>query len=239
MRLALWTAEPQRWARLPLAGGIPIALVGAAAAERPAADLDVYHLRDDPAFGFVLRALAQRPGIVVLEGSGLHSLVHAETAGRGDPAGYLLAARRSAGARGAFVARQVLRGLAGALVPLLPLLDPVLDGAVAVIADAAGATRLAPLLRGRSLVVKSLQAEGSAAVAETAVALARELQPRLAERRATLEARALGAGTARARALAELSPLARELGLPELPDTVRRAVASLFTAAGAGAASAR
>lgn len=229
MRLALWTAEPGRWPGLPSAGEDSITLVSEPAAVRPAADLDIYHLRDDPAFAFVLRSLEARPGIVVLEDQSLHTLVHAETAGRGDLAGYLRAARRAAGPRGAFVARQVLRGLGGALVPLLALDDTVLDGALAlIVADAGQQARLARRVRGRPLLVLSLVENGPATLAAAALVLARELRPGLAARVAALEALRDSEATSHGRALAELRPLARELGLPDLPENAGRALASLF-----------
>ena len=230
MRLTLWTAEPGRWHGLTSDDEDPIRLVSEPVAERPAADLDVYHLRDDPAFGFVLRALDARPGIVVLEDRSLHALVHAETAGRGDSAGYLHAARRAAGARGTFVARQVLRGLGGALGPLLALDDAILDRALAlIVADAGLEVRLARRVRGRPLLVLSLETNGAAALCAAARALARELRHGLAARLAALEALRGSEATAHGRALAELRPFAREIGLPDLPAAATHAVASLLT----------
>jgi hypothetical protein len=101
----------------------------------PAADLHIYHVADDPAHGFVYRALLRRPGLVVLEEWGLHRLVHAETALRGDEALYRRELRRAHGETGAFVARQVLSGRGGPLPPLLlPVNERVLESALGVVA---------------------------------------------------------------------------------------------------------
>jgi hypothetical protein len=229
VRLALWTAQPERWPGLAAAGDDSVALVCAEDASPLAADLDLYHLRDDPAFAFVLRALVARPGVVLLEQWGLHQLVHAETAGRGDTAGYLREARRCAGARGHFVARQVLRGLGGALLSLIALNDGVLDAALAVIArDAALRARLARVVRDRPLLELSLERDGAAAIVAAALALGRKIGPLPEARLAALEHRREREETVLGRAVAELRPLAREIGLPDLPDEARRAVASLF-----------
>jgi glycosyltransferase involved in cell wall biosynthesis len=99
------------------------------------ADVNVYHVDDDPAHGYVYRALLRRPGVVVLEEWGLHRLVHAETAGRGDETVYQREARRSHGELGSFVTRQVIRGLGGVLPDaLLTMNDRVLDAGIGFVA---------------------------------------------------------------------------------------------------------
>lgn len=94
---------------------VKLNLVGEEPPSPPAADVNVYHVDDDPAHGYVYQALLRDPGVVVLEEWGLHRLVHAETAGRGDEGEYEREARHSHGELGTFVARQVVRGLGGAL----------------------------------------------------------------------------------------------------------------------------
>jgi glycosyltransferase involved in cell wall biosynthesis len=99
------------------------------------ADLEVYHLGNSPAHTFVYRAALRRPGVVVLHEWSLHDLVLREALERDDPSGYRSEARRAHGETGAFVARQVLRGLGRDLLPaLLPLNDRVLEGCLGVVA---------------------------------------------------------------------------------------------------------
>lgn len=136
MKLALWTPLPSApWVE-PLAAALGDALevVAAAPGVRPAAELDLYHVAGSPEHAFVYRALLDRPGVVLLAEWSLHALVHAETAGRGDARAYLREARHAHGDTGAFVARQVLLGLGGALEALLPLNQRVLEHALAVVA---------------------------------------------------------------------------------------------------------
>jgi glycosyltransferase involved in cell wall biosynthesis len=112
------------------AGGVALR----AATETVEADLDVYHLGNSPAHGYVYRAARARPGVVVLHDHGLHDLVLAETVAQGDRAAYLYEMRRAHGAEGTFVGRQVARGLGGDLLPaLFPLNDRVFDSALAVV----------------------------------------------------------------------------------------------------------
>lgn len=110
-------------------------MIGAAPGRPVEAEHHLYHLAGTPAHGFVLRALLDRPGIVLLEEWDLHRLVHAETCGRGNRGAWRAAARRAAGDTGAFVADLVDRGAAGETLPLLlPLTDPALDAAFAAVA---------------------------------------------------------------------------------------------------------
>jgi glycosyltransferase involved in cell wall biosynthesis len=104
------------------------------AGEAEQADLDLYHLGNSPAHAYVYRAARARPGVVVLHDYALHDLVLAETVARGDRTAYLQEMRRSHGAEGTFVGRQVARGLGGDLLPALyPLNDRILDSALAVV----------------------------------------------------------------------------------------------------------
>ena len=104
VRLALWTPRPSEgWvaALAPLlAREVTLELLDREPPLMPGADLDVYHLADDPAHGFAYRPLLRRPGLVVLEEWNLHRLVHAETAGRGDAGAYRREARRAHGDAG-------------------------------------------------------------------------------------------------------------------------------------------
>jgi glycosyltransferase involved in cell wall biosynthesis len=83
---------------------------------RPAADIALYHVGNDPdAHGWIVDELRARPGVVVLHEYVLHHLVAGITIGRGDPRGYLDAMERELGVPGR------LLGL-GVLDNLLPLL---------------------------------------------------------------------------------------------------------------------
>ena len=122
VRVALWTPTPDAaWVaalRAELARELELTLVPTSRPCRPPAEIDLYHVAGSPAHGFVYRALLRRPGIVLLAEWGLHALVHAETAGRGDADAYLREARRAHGDTGEFVARQVLaRARRGAARP--------------------------------------------------------------------------------------------------------------------------
>ncbi len=82
----------------------------------PAADVALYHVGNDPdAHGWIVDALRERPGVVVLHEYVLHHLVAGITIGRGDGRGYLDAMERELGVAGR------LLGL-GVLDNLLPLL---------------------------------------------------------------------------------------------------------------------
>ncbi|MGE0452885.1 MAG: glycosyltransferase family 4 protein [Vicinamibacteria bacterium] len=112
--------------------------------DAPAADLDVYHLGNSPAHGFVYRAALRRPGVAFLHDFSLHHLVLRETVERGDRLGYLRQMRRGYGEAGSFVGRQVARALGGELLPsLFPLNERVLDASLAVVALSARVARLA------------------------------------------------------------------------------------------------
>jgi glycosyltransferase involved in cell wall biosynthesis len=119
--------------------------------ERPVADLDLYHLGNSPAHGFVYRAARARPGVVVLHDWSLHHLVLRETVERGDVSAYLQEMHRAYGDTGNFVGRQVARALGGDLLPaLFPLNDRVLEGSLGVVAlSAQTAARVARRLPGR------------------------------------------------------------------------------------------
>ena len=82
----------------------------------PAADVALYHVGNDPeAHGWIVDALNDRPGVVVLHEYVLHHLIAGITIGRGNARGYLDAMERELGVAGR------LLGL-GVLDNLLPLL---------------------------------------------------------------------------------------------------------------------
>jgi hypothetical protein len=229
VRLAFWTAQPTGWpaqlaASMP--SGIEVVVASQGVAVR--ADLHVYHVAAHAACGFVYQALLREPGLVVLEDWNLHDLVFAETVGRGEEATYRREMRRAHGPTGAFVARQVLRGLGGVLTSLTPLNGRVLEASLGVVATTEEVAALVRRsLRQRPVVVLPLGSADQREAATTLLALARELAPRLpAARRALASARELES-TPLGRALGEILPLARELGQEQVPG-LRPLVASLF-----------
>ena len=185
-------------------------------------DVDVYEVSGSPVYGYVYRALLERPGLVLLREWNLHALVFAETAGRGSPHAYRREARRAHGDVGAFAARQVLAGLGGALTRLVPMNQRVLEASVALVSfDAAIAARAAALLPARPVL--ELRAPASA-VDEPAVLLGKvllrlvhKLAAEVALARREAKARRAQEATPLGAALAELAWTARELGLAAPP----------------------
>jgi glycosyltransferase involved in cell wall biosynthesis len=75
----------------------------------PQADVALYHVGNDPdAHGWIARALAARPGVVVLHEFVLHHLVAGLTLARGDARGYLDAMERGHGLAGRLLAYGVI-----------------------------------------------------------------------------------------------------------------------------------
>jgi glycosyltransferase involved in cell wall biosynthesis len=104
----------------------------------PAADVALYHLGNDPdAHGWILDALNDRPGVVVLHEYVLHHLIAGTTIGRGNGRAYLDAMERELGVAGRLLGLGVLDNL----LPLLwetqperfPLSGVVLDKATGLI----------------------------------------------------------------------------------------------------------
>jgi glycosyltransferase involved in cell wall biosynthesis len=104
----------------------------------PSADVALYHVGNDPdAHGWIVDALRQRPGVVVLHEYVLHHLIAGITIGRGDGRGYLDAMERDLGVAGRLLGLGVLDNL----LPLLwetqperfPLSGTVLDRAQGLI----------------------------------------------------------------------------------------------------------
>jgi glycosyltransferase involved in cell wall biosynthesis len=77
----------------------------------PSADVALYHIGNDPeAHGWIAKALAARPGVVVLHEFVLHHLVAGLTLARGDSRGYLDAMERGHGLAGRLLAFGVVEG---------------------------------------------------------------------------------------------------------------------------------
>jgi hypothetical protein len=209
-----------------LAREASLVLAEADPAAPPAADVDVYDVADDPAHGFVYRALLRRPGVVLLEHWNLHRLVHAETAGRGSVAAYRREARRCRGETGTFVAEQVLAGRGGLLPMVLPLNDRVLEAGLGLATTSPEVqARAEARLGGRPFVrLPSDPVEASRAL----VALARAVHAEGARLRREAEADRGPDGSLLALALDELRPAAHELSLPGVPPDVVPLLADLM-----------
>jgi hypothetical protein len=231
VRLALWTPGGRdEWlgALLPhVAREVDLVVVEAEPAGTVAADVHAYDVADDPARGFVYRALRREPGVVLLEDWNLHRLVHAETVGRGDAGGYRREARRELGERGVFVAEQVLAGRGGALTALVPLNGRVLEASLGF------ATASAPLLRraaarlaGRPAVL--LPSDDPGAAARALVALVHAVRADSERLRREAAADSAPEGTLLALALDELRVAAHGIDLPGVPADVRSLAAGLF-----------
>jgi glycosyltransferase involved in cell wall biosynthesis len=100
----------------------------------PRADVALYHVGNEPdVHGWIVDALRERPGVVVLHEYALHHLIAGITIGRGDGRGYLEAMERELGVPGRLLGLGVLDNL----LPLLwetqperfPLAGTVLDRA--------------------------------------------------------------------------------------------------------------
>jgi glycosyltransferase involved in cell wall biosynthesis len=77
--------------------------------DAPEADVCLYHVGNDPAeHGWIVEALRERPGVVVLHELVLHHLVTGLTLARGDADGYLDAMEREAGLVGRLLAHGVI-----------------------------------------------------------------------------------------------------------------------------------
>jgi hypothetical protein len=231
VRLALWTPRAGGgWAGaiVPrLARETDLVVVEAEPAADVSADVHVYDVADDPAHGFVYRALVRRPGVVVLEHWCLHRLVHAETAGRGDEAAYRREARLGRGEAGTFVAEQVLAGRGGALPSLVAWNERVLAAALGLGATSGDVEARARARLGSRPVLR-LAADDADAAASGLLSLARAAA-RDGERLllASREDRA-PEGTLLALALDEVRPAALSLGLPAVPPDVRDLLAGIL-----------
>jgi len=220
MKLALWTplAGPVASAAPLVAHEHELVIVGTPEAARPPAELDVYHVRDSPACGFVYRALIERAGVVVLDHWNLHALVFAETAGRGRPDLYRREARRAHGDVGGFVARQMLAGLGGELGRLVPMNRRVLESSLGLVSfDAEIAARAALLLPGRPVLhvaePRSVLDDAAALLAKVLLRLVARLAPGAEPERRAIAARRAAEATPLGLALDELGWAARELGV--------------------------
>ena len=104
----------------------------AARGKHPRADVVLFHVGNDPdAHGWIVEALQQRPGVVVLHEYVLHHLIAGITIGRGKGKAYLAAMERELGVVGRLLGLGVLDNL----LPLLwetrpqdyPLVGTILD----------------------------------------------------------------------------------------------------------------
>lgn len=107
---------------------------------RPVAGTDIalYHVGNNPdAHGWIVDALARRPGVVVLHDFVLHHLVAGMTIGRHDGHAYLAAMEREAGVPGRLLGYGVLEGRVPPLWEVrpqeFPLAGQILDRATGVI----------------------------------------------------------------------------------------------------------
>ena len=224
MKVALWTplAGTVAAAAPLLARELELVIVGTPEGARPRAELDVYHVRDSPACGFVYRALLERAGVVVLDHWNLHALVFAETAGRGKPDVYRREARRAHGDVGSFVARQMLAGLGGELGRLVPMNRRVLESSLGLVSfDAEIAARAAALLPGRPVLhvaePQSVLDDAAAVLAKVLLRLLGKLRPHAEQERRAIAARRAAEATPQGAARDELGWAARELGLAGPP----------------------
>jgi glycosyltransferase involved in cell wall biosynthesis len=105
---------------------------------RPRADVALYHVGNDPeSHGWIVDALRERPGVVVLHEFVLHHLIAGITIGRGDSEAYVAAMEREFGVVGHLLALGSLKNL----LPLIwttqperfPLGTAILDLAAGVI----------------------------------------------------------------------------------------------------------
>ena len=111
--------------------GVPV--VGAR--EAPAVDLNLYQIGNSPAHVFAYRAALERPGVVALHEWVLHDLVWREATESGDLSRYLREMRRSHGADGSFLGRQVVQGLGGTMLPaLFAVNDRLLEASLGAVA---------------------------------------------------------------------------------------------------------
>jgi glycosyltransferase involved in cell wall biosynthesis len=143
MRVAVWSPAPPSPSGIAdyVAEQLPelrrrchVASITESCRACPESELDLYHLGNSPAHGFVYHQALERPGVVVLHEWSLHHLVLRETVERGDVASYLREMRRAHGPTGSFVGRQMARALGGRILPALyPLNDRILEGCLAVV----------------------------------------------------------------------------------------------------------
>lgn len=228
MRLALHSprARSPWWAGV-LARLSRDATCAVVAGEGDAAEgVAVYDVADDPAHGFVYRALLRRPGLVVLEDWCLHRLVRAETAGRADAAAYRREARLCLGETGSFVAEQVLAGRGGALPGLLAWNERVLAAALAL-----GTTREEVRSRAAHRLgerpVRLLPEDDTEAAGDELLGLAGEVERDADRLLRAARADCAPEGTLLGLLLDELRPAALSLGFPAVPPDVREAAAGL------------
>jgi glycosyltransferase involved in cell wall biosynthesis len=96
-------------------------------------DLVVYQLGDEPEIhGYMLDALPEQPGLVLLNDLVMHHAIIGRTLAQGNPDAYLAEMRYSYGQRGVRLAKTVIAGQADELTWRLPLVERILDQSLAV-----------------------------------------------------------------------------------------------------------
>jgi len=134
----VWTPFPDRGglaATLPALARETALEVFAGRGAVPEADLHLFHVDDTPDHAFVIEALRDRPGVVLLAEWHLHRVAREEALRRGGRAAYLREARRSHGEAGVFAARQHAHGRESAMLrSLFPLNDRALEASLGLVA---------------------------------------------------------------------------------------------------------
>lgn len=102
----------------------------------PRRDIDLYHVGNSPAHGFVLREALRRPGVVFLHESNLQELWLSETVERGDVAAYIREMRAAYGSEGLFAGEQIAQALGGPpFRARYPLIERLVASGVALAAS--------------------------------------------------------------------------------------------------------
>jgi glycosyltransferase involved in cell wall biosynthesis len=121
-----------------LAARIDLRVVDGPGREPGGCDVALYHVGNNPdAHGWIVEALRERPGVVVLHEHVLHHLVAGMTIAVGDRDGYLRAMQRDAGVVGRLLGHGIIDGVVPPVWDTrpgdFPLCGEVLDHAQAVI----------------------------------------------------------------------------------------------------------
>ena len=240
MRVALWTPSPDAaWVRSLAA---QLGARAGARDRRPPSRASARRSRSTSTTWRTRRRTASstarsssRPGIVLLAEWRLHALVHAETAGRGDPDAYRREARRAHGDTGASWRARCSPASAERCRGLVAMNQRVLDASLALVAfDARGSRGAQPRCcpAGPSCICRSTApgadderrgARQRRCAGSSWISLpAPSWSARASRRRGRAEGTLAGLGARRA-ALA-----ARELGLAEPPADAEALVAALF-----------
>jgi glycosyltransferase involved in cell wall biosynthesis len=102
--------------------------------EATGADLDLYHLGNSPAHGFVLRRALDHPGVVLLHEVNLQELWLSETVERNDSSAYAREMRLAYGSEGLFASARIASWLAGSpFRSRYPLTERIVESSLAVV----------------------------------------------------------------------------------------------------------